>query len=282
VIRPVELLARLTTLDRRWLFLAMAVVIVVPLVFPIGLPITPQQPVIDVYEAVRALPPGSKVLLSADYDPASNPELQPFMEAFLELAFSRDLSVVAIALWPQGPRMAKRSFDAVAPKYGKVYGMDYANLGFKEGKIVVMTKVGESLVNTFPVDDAGTPVRALPVMRDVERLGDFSLLVLVGSGFPGPYEWVPQVQGRFIDRIVAATTSVMAPDLIPFLGSGQLVGLVGGMSGAAQFEQLVGIEGGIGSRGMDAQSFAHLLIILAIVLANVAWFTSGRRQRGGT
>ena len=75
-----------------------------------------------------------------------------------------------------------------------------------------------------------------------------------------------------------ATTSVMAPDLVPFVGSGQMIGLVAGMSGAAQFEQLVGVVGG-GSQGMDAQSFAHLLIIAAIILANIAYLTSPEFRR---
>ena len=156
--------------------------------------------------------------------------------------------------------------------------MDMVNLGFKEGNIIVMTKLGESVPNTFPQDHHGTPIKEIPIMQGIERLGDFPLMLLLSAGFPGANEWVPQVQGRFIDRIAAATTSVMAPDLIPYLNSGQIVGLVAGMSGAAQFEQLVGVPGD-GSAGMDGQNFAHLLIIALIILANLAYFTGPEFRR---
>jgi hypothetical protein len=267
--RLLDLLRGFVAIDRRWLFLAMGLAIVVPLLFPIGLPIDIQPQVRSVYEAVRGLPAGSKLLVSADYDPGSGPEVQPFMEALFTLAFERDLDVVAFTLWPAGPPMIDRAYERT--KGSTRYGEDFVNLGFKEGRIIVMTKMGESIVKTFPTDDHGTPLRDLPIMRGLDALGDAPLLVLVGSGFPGPIEWLPQVQGRYIDRVVAATTSVMAPDLIPFLDSGQLAGLVAGISGAAQFEKLCGIAGAA-TRGMDVQSFAHLLIILSIVLANVSYF----------
>jgi hypothetical protein len=49
------------------------------------------------------------------------------------------------------------------------------------------------------------------------------------------------------------------------------------MKGSADYELLVGVPG-TATRGMDAQSFGHLLIIAFIALGNVAFFTTRGRK----
>jgi hypothetical protein len=84
------------------------------------------------------------------------------------------------------------------------------------------------------------------------------------------------VQGRFHLPMVAGVTAVSAPEFYPYLQSGQLVGLLGGMAGAAEYEKIRG-EKGTATRGMDAQSMAHVFVALCILAGNwVQW----RRRRG--
>lgn len=269
-----NVLQNVQQLDRRWLYLLLVVAIVVPLLRPLGLPIEPRPEVRAVFDTINKLPAGSTILVSADFEPAGKPELQPFLEALMRLAFQRNLRIVGMSLIPYGPPPLDEAWRHHANS--KSYGVDFANLGFKEGKLIVMTKLGESVRNTYSEDIHGTPIDKLPILSNIRKLEDFSLVVLISSGYPGASEWIPQVHGRYTNKIVAAVVSVMGPDLVPFLGSGQLLGLVSGMAGAAQFETLVGIKGQA-TAGMDAQNFAHLLIIGAIVLANVA-FVIGRRR----
>ena len=64
------------------------------------------------------------------------------------------------------------------------------------------------------------------------------------------------------------------------LDSGQLDGMLTGMKGAAEYEQLTGATG-LALPAMAGQSFAHLYIFVLIVLGNIAMFTRwmGRRAR---
>jgi hypothetical protein len=55
--------------------------------------------------------------------------------------------------------------------------------------------------------------------------------------------------------------------------------MLGGMAGAAEYEVLRG-ESGEATRGMDAQSLAHLFVALCIVLGNVVQWN--RRKREGS
>ena len=68
----------------------------------------------------------------------------------------------------------------------------------------------------------------------------------------------------------AGVTAVSAPRFYSYLDAKQLVGLLGGLRGAAVYESLVG-EKGKGLSGMDAQSIAHLVIIFFILLSNVLY-----------
>jgi hypothetical protein len=57
------------------------------------------------------------------------------------------------------------------------------------------------------------------------------------------------------------------------LRAGQLVGLLGGMKGASEFEKLTDFEGK-GTKFMLSQSFAHSIIIIFIIIGNLAYFIS--------
>ena len=65
----------------------------------------------------------------------------------------------------------------------------------------------------------------------------------------------------------------------PYFRAGQLTGILGGMKGAAEFEALVGVEGGFGTRAMLSQTFAHAIIIFFIIVGNIAFFVGGRPSR---
>ncbi|MEK6662037.1 MAG: hypothetical protein AABY63_09180, partial [candidate division NC10 bacterium] len=63
-------------------------------------------------------------------------------------------------------------------------------------------------------------------------------------------------------------TAVIAPGLYPFLDTGQINGLIGGLRGAAEYEILIEMKGK-GMAGMDAQSATHFIIIGLILLCNL-------------
>jgi hypothetical protein len=71
----------------------------------------------------------------------------------------------------------------------------------------------------------------------------------------------------------------MAPEQYPFLDSGQLVGLLTGMKGAAEYEKLVGAPA-LATRGMLGQSAAVVLILVFIALGNAGQLATlwGKRR----
>ena len=269
-------LASMRQLDRRWIFLAVWILVMIPLLFPLKLPVAPTARAVQYYEEIEKLKPGDMVLLSADFDPASGPELIPMLRASIMQLCRKDVKIVGDCLWPGGPPLLERSFTDIAQnQFHKKYGEDYVNLGFKEGREAVMLAMGNSIPGTFPSDFRGTPVSQLPLMSKVNNLASVKLLVNISAGYPGTKEWVQQTQSRFRLKIISGCTAVSAPEYYAYLQSGQLLGLLGGMAGAAEYEKMMGIIGSA-TKGMDAQSSVHLLVMFCIVLGNLAHWAARR------
>ncbi len=263
--------------DRRYIFLAILLVVLVPLLAPLGLPIRISREVQSAYDAVARVPDGSKVYFAADYDPSTMPELHPMAMATLDHLFSKNCKVIGACLWPGCPPLLEDALRRIGEeRYGKKYGVDFVNLGYKPGNEVAMVSVGRSIPATFPADFYGTPVESLEVMQGVRSLTDLAILVNISAGYPGTKEWVQQVQSRYHVVLVAGCTAVSAPEYYPYFQSGQLSGLMGGLAGAAEYEKLVG-RPGTATRGMDAQSLGHIAIVIFIVLGNILYFASKKK-----
>lgn len=278
-----DFLTRLEFIDRRWLFVALALSIVLPLVIDVPLPLYVSDMVQDLYDAVDALPEGSIVLVSADYDPSGKPELEPFHIALTHQLMRKNLRMVIVSLWPAAPPLTEHVLEVVGveSRYGKEYGVDYVHLGFKEGRQIVMKSMGASIRQTFPTDRDGTPVEELPLMREVDGYGDVAMLINVSAGSPGVKEYVQVVQSRWGVPMVGACTAVSGPDYVPYYKAvpQQLLGLAAGMKGAAEYEKLVGVPGDAMS-GMAAQSASHVLLIAFILFGNLILFLKRRKERG--
>ncbi len=269
----------LRKIDRRWIFLAIGLLVVVPLLT--GFHIAPVQPSARArgfYDAIEKVPAGSKVLLAGDYDPGTIAENYPMHLAAVRQLMRRNIKIIAVELYPGGPPLADRVLRIAGAEYNKKEGIDYTNLGYKSGNEAVMSQMGSSIPVTFPADRSGTKVSRIPVMKGVENFGQIALLISVSAGYPGTKEWVQQVVSRYHVPMVAGVTAVSAPEFYPYLQAGQLQGLLGGMAGAAEYETLVKAPG-LATRGMDAQSLAHIFIALMILLGNLAALP--QRSSGG-
>ena len=63
--------------------------------------------------------------------------------------------------------------------------------------------------------------------------------------------------------------------MFPFLDSHQIEGLLAGVKGAGDYEELMGMKGG-GTRVATALSLVYALIITLIVVGNIGYFAEKR------
>jgi len=268
--------------ERRVVFVFIGIALTLPffMKFELKVPVSPE--VRAAYDELDKLQPGSKVLAMFDYDPPSAPELQPMADAFIRYCFHRDLKVIIMGLWPQGPQQANMAIEAAFDFDPELqdqvkYGENYVNLGFQSGNEFVILRMGESFKAMFPSDIYGTPYDSIPIMRNVKNYSNIDYAMNFSAGKPGTQEWVQGAVDRFGLHMSAGNTAVQAPMIYPYLQAGQIDGLLGGMAGAAEFEELTGYTGKA-STYIKSQSFAHIVVIVFIIIGNVA-FLRGKTEK---
>jgi len=272
--------AKVMKLDRRWVFLLIALAVLIPFLKPLRLPISVTKPVQDVFNEVEKIPPnGPPLMIGTDYAPSTQPELDPMLYALLRQCFATHRRVILLALYPQGAGMAQAGLDFILPEFPEVKsGEDYVFLGYQPGVSAVVLSMGEEIRRTFPTDAYGVPLDSLPMMKHIHNYDDIAFMIDL-SGSSVPITWVMYAGARYGQRIAVGTTAVSAAQYYPFLSTGQFVGMLGGLKGAAEYEKLIMKKGYTKARevatiGMDAQSIAHLVILFLIIIGNIAFFAS--------
>jgi hypothetical protein len=274
-------LERMMGIDRRIIFIFIFVALSIPMFISIEMNIPTSPEVELLVDTMEKLPDGSKVMVSLDYDPSSEPELQPMAETFFNYAMNRKFKVICIGLWPQGPIQAERARRVVEVESGRQfeYGVDYINLGYQAGNELVIQRMGSSIPAMFSRDYFGRPVDEFPIMQGVTNFSNIDYVFNLSAGYPGTVEWVLFAADRFGATVGAGNTAVQAPMVYPYLGK-QLRGLAGGMKGGAEFEILTGLPGRA-VKYMVGQTFAHTVIVLFIIIANIAYFATRGDKKGG-
>ena len=275
----IELILNIGKVDRRWIFLVIGLAVLLPLFFPLGLPIRATNATQLVYDAVDDLEPNSKVLVSFEYGPSTKPEIHPMAIAILRHLFTNNQKVYVTCLWPDGQFMAEDALTEIAEQeFGLTYGEDYVLLGFRPGNEAVVKGLVSNLRKLYTTDARGTLVDQIPMMANVNRVKDFDFIFSASAGYPGTIEWVQYAADPTGVPMSTGTTSIQVNDVMPYVQSGQVKGILAGMPGAAEYEALIGSPG-IGTSGMDAQSIAHLVIVIFIVFGNITYFIETRRAK---
>ena len=200
-------------------------------------------------------------------------------EQLFDHCFRTGKKVIGMSLLPEGAGLLSRAINETASEHDVTYGEDYANFGFVPGGAIPILKLGTEMHDILIEDFDNRPVSEIPLMRNVHTYDDISLLVCIaGSGVV--VNWITFANGRYHADVAAGVTAVMALDYYPYLDTGQLVGLMGGLKGAAEYEKLNDSKVWIrATTGMDAQSISHMLIIVLVILGNIGFFLSKKKDQ---
>jgi len=274
---------RLQGIPRYWIYLLLVGVVIWQLLFPLSLPIVPSKATSGVYDAIAAVPEDKLIVISTDWDASTQAETGPQTEAIINACFQlhRRFAIMNLSP-PMGVKLANDIAVRVAEKYGARYGVDWCNWGYKYGFDNVLIAMAKDIPKTMGDDFYGTPVKDLPMMRDVRSIKDVGLVIEI-TGLAAITElWIGLIQGAYGTPFATAYTAVMAPGYYPFLDSQQMQGMLVGAKGAAEMEVIVR-RPGRASTIMNVQSWAHLLIILLIIIGNLGYVFGrlGRRERTG-
>ncbi len=274
------LFLRLQRLDRRIIFTFVFAAVTFPFYLdwpPVRIDVS--REVEDTFRTIDAIPPhANPLLLSFDYDPASAAELTPMAVAVLRHCFSKGIRVCVISLQytGQGAGIASDVVPRIAAEYGREKNADWCFLGFQPNALVAMLQMGESFRRTFPTDYYGTPFEEIPMLESIQNYDQIPAALSLAASAVGE-SWAIYPGSRYGLTVLLGLTAVYTADIQPFYQSGQVKGILGGLKGAAEYEKRIGSLGD-GTAGMRSQKTVHYLIILFIVLGNVAYLLTRRKE----
>lgn len=276
-----NLLARV---DRRVIFLLVALTATVPMLVTIPFPVPPTNATLAAYNALESLKEGDAILLSCSYGPSSMAEVQPQYEAVLRHAFRKGLRVLVLSLSPDAAPLAAQGIQRVITSEEfqtngvsrLVEGTHYVNFGYRLGTNTLIRRMGQNIPEFIQTDARGERLATLPVMEGITNYDQIRLVFDFAAGDSTDW-WIVDGYGRYGVKIAAGVTGVIVSQQFPYLNSGQLVGLIGGGVGAAEYEQLLKTPGA-GTRRVSTLAFVHLFILGTVILGNVLYFRERRRE----
>lgn len=280
----------LNNLDRRVLYLLLAVVIAIPLLIPAISKTLPKPAITEPTRSFHATveevakdptAQGKIVIVSCNFGAGTLAENLSQCEAVVRHLMMRKLKFALFCFNdPQGRTLGQQVVDKLAKDYDYQYGRDYVNFGYRPaGAAVALLKTAvNDLPGAMGKDSKGTPIADIPCMKGVKSVNEVSLIVEVAAAATIDV-WVQFFQraGKKPVPTIYCPTSVMATEAIPMLETGQLQGMLIGLKGASEYEGLLEKEG-FASAASSSLSLSHLLIILLIILGNVGMFIE-KQQR---
>tara|TARA_B100000131_G_scaffold317350_1_gene359197 strand:- start:379 stop:1275 length:897 start_codon:yes stop_codon:yes gene_type:complete len=291
----------LGNLDRRIIFILIGLAVLIPLIKPnwVALPIKIDQNTNTVYQSISNLKENDKVLLSFAYGASTKPEVHPMAIGLLNHLFSKGVKVYIVSLWPEGPIMAQQAMSTVKNSglFNIKDGSDYVMFDYKVGGFVVIKGIADNFRELYKQDYNGNAIEDLQIMEGIYSVEDFDFVFDFSAGVPGNAEWVQYACDPKNIPLSSGCTSIMVTDAIPYVESGQLQGILAGMPGAAEYEQLVyeymieeqqnnnkyinkniEIQKGKAFARMSAQSVAHFLMVIFIIIGNIAYYYSRKEN----
>ena len=289
---------KLGEIDRRYIFVLIALSVLIPLLKSdwIKMPIKTTQNTQIVFDELSKLNRDDKILVSFEYGASTKPEIHPMAIALLNQMFSKGIKVYIISLWPEGVIMAKDVVTNVIDSgiFQLVDGVDYVMFDYKVGGEIVIKNIASDFRGVYMQDINKKSISQIPMMKDIYSVEDFDFVFDLSAGVPGNAEWVQYACDPKNVPLSSGCTSIMVTDAIPYVESGQLKGILAGMPGAAEYENLVynfmkndlenenivnseNILPGKATSRMSAQSLAHIVMILFIMVGNISYFLSRKK-----
>ncbi len=283
----------LALLPRLIIYLALVVAITLPLLLGEPLLLRDVEPAPEalqrLYDRIESLVSDAPVLVAFDYDPATSGEMDVLAKAVVGHLMDREARVVAVSLLPAGPATAQSVLDALAderPGYAGGYGQRYVNLGYIPGQATAVRLLGQSLGTTLPRDFQNNPLADLPAMQGLTAIQSFDLIVALAATQDTLRWWVEQAGTPYGVPLGAGVSASVDPLVRPYYATeaNQLLGLVGGVPGAAAYEALRSGQdrpsGTIAAR-LDSQLAGHLVFVVVLLFGNGVYLLQrgNRRER---
>ena len=280
-------------IDRRVIYLFVFLALAWPLLTQWSVPAARMEAAERLYTLIEDTPVQAPdvAIVAFDFGPSLVAENGTQAEVVLEHLMRRRTPIALFSLYIQAEPFLKSIPEKVAarlmlefPGQRWEYGRDWINLGYRPNGILMVQGLQKSqnIAELFATDVRGNKLSESPIFQGVKTLENIKLLIEI-SGLVGMLDtYVAFFQKEnYRPAFGHGCTSITIPEAFIYLDSGQIKGLLEGISGAAwyshllqkKYPQRIPDKSGVMNTALGV---AHGVILVLILIGNL---TSLRRRR---
>ena len=294
----------LQKVDRRWIYLAVAVACAVPFILaaighPIKLVAHPTGETCGVYNAIESIPRDKDgnaekiVVIDTGWDAGSLGENMGQTQVVIDHLFRNRIPFITVDLG--GSPFAPQFINIVIDKLHKerypdrVYGKDWVCFGYyKIGGWQAyipfaqdFSKVYEKeCIHGWSLKDE-KDLEKMPLMKWAKNIDNVHMIYAVT--YSPNEEWVSFIHGIYGTPIAFGCAGIQSTTTYRFIPPKQLVGMLVSIRGSAEYDTLLypnkpSMRQSKGTELLVPLAFGHLVIIAAVIIGNIGYFASRRRR----
>jgi hypothetical protein len=247
--QPREIKSTRIVSNRLWRWL-ISIFLILAVAFPLftGIPITQATQLkapelINAFTVIGNLPSNAPVLVVFDYDAALSGELEAAAAPLIDHLLFQGPRLTIISTSPTGPALAERllhdvNVSPLVAGHNYLANQQYVNLGFLAGGASGVQYFSTSPSKAAPYTLNGQPAWQLPPLQGINKLNDFSALLILTDNAETGRVWIEQTSTTIGATPLLMVVSAQAePMLLPYFDSGQIKGMVTGLAGGEAYSQ---------------------------------------------
>ncbi|MBA4419844.1 MAG: hypothetical protein C0391_01725 [Anaerolinea sp.] len=212
---------------------------------PSRLPQSIPVEIVDFYTSISGVRAGANVLLILDYEPAYAGEVETAASAGIRLLADKQASFFTVSTSAHNLFLADKLLTAVNATGTDLevpfLGTDrFTVLGYLPGGQSGMQGLLRDFKGSLPLGLNLSRTTDIPGLSTIHNLNSFDGILILTDNPDTARTWVEQIQPLLTSPQLWMVVSSQAVPLVrPYIRSGQIDGLIGGMYGAASFEQVL-------------------------------------------
>jgi hypothetical protein len=227
----------------QYMGIILLVVIITVMFNPIGLPISVSKETRDFYDRLLKLKEGETVLWAFENAViGAYTEKKTAMRAVAQTIAKQRANIVWVSFYPHTPTQLLEFIQYSGlekPPFNYKYGENMVVMPYLAGEETAMAAIAASLKATYSTDIKGTPLANIPLLKKIDKITDFDLVLIQFGVFTFAEMFMRQWPAKYNIQVISMCTySVIAS----YYGS-YVIGDLDLVRGNAEFERLTGILG---------------------------------------
>jgi len=276
-----SVIKKILNMDQRIIYLGLFIALAFPILSPVIVPVVIQDYSTQAFNFAKAIPDGSYVLIEGGNAAATHPQCGPGLTANIYHLLTKNCKLVFFSITAEPAYWTQVEIDDAIAKLpasvAKEKGVNWVNLGYLSGGESGVAALAADIRSVVSKDHFGTPIDDLPMMKNINSAKDFAAAFWWGGSEGSIPYGIRQLVGPYNLPMSGSCTTNEVPNYSPYVSSGQLKGLFGGIRGSAEYELLLGVPGPALAQAM-ATNIGGLYFLGLVLLGNILYLV--QRMRG--